>query len=133
MFGSYFSRPEEQQQPQLPSFTNPRGGEFNVPFRDIAPGQNAVNIFGNAGGGDRGSAFDAFARFFTPMLEQNAAQIASGEVRPIDASGGPIPGAPQQFGPQDFDAALHRMFQRAEDTQTLNKFFRGINRGPFGR
>ena len=94
---------------------------YNVPVGDIRPGQNQVNINGNAET-SRGDAFAAFSRLYMPLLQNNANMITGLNARPIDAQGNPIPGAPQQYGPQDFNQALQSMFQRGEDLGTMSRY-----------
>jgi hypothetical protein len=129
MFGSFYNR----QQP----FTNPTGAEYNVPFRDIAPGTNQVNISGDAGGSNQGDAFEAFRRLFLPYA-QNQADLASslslGAMPPEVQRAGmrfgdQPPAAPPQYGAQDFENAAQGMFQGIEDTGLLNKYFRKIGLG----
>ena len=93
---------------------------YNVPTSQIRPPQNQVNIGGNQS--NPADAFAAFSRFYAPMVQNNADMITGANARPIDAQGAPIPGAPQQYGPEDITNALMSMFQRQEDAGTLSKY-----------
>ena len=116
-------------QPQRSSY----GAEYNVPASGIRGPGNTVNINSGQDDPNRNDAFSAFSRLFMPALQNQASMLTGMNARPIDpATGAPIPGAPQQYGQQDFQNTLSRMFGQVEDEGLVRDFFNmpSFNRMP---
>lgn len=117
--------PQQDQQRRGPTGQTP----YNVPASNIRPPGNTVNINGG-NDANRGDAFAAFSRLYSPLLQNNAQMIQQMGAQPI--TGQPVdtrlgsaqmqPQQPQRFGPEDINNALMSMFQRQEDIGTVSKF-----------